>query len=87
MPNYNQAHQFYAGVDLHARSMFVHVLSARGKTVFERDLPAEPDAFLDAVKPFRKTSSSAASACSPGTGSPICARTNASPSSWATPWP
>ncbi len=54
MPNYNQTHQFYAGVDLHARSMFVHVLSAKGKTVFERDLPAEPDAFLDAVKPFRK---------------------------------
>jgi transposase len=54
MPNYNQTHQFYAGVDLHARSMFVHVLNAKGKTVFERDLPAEPDAFLDAVKPFRK---------------------------------
>ena len=54
MPNYNQPHQFYAGVDLHARSMFVHVLSAKGKTVFDRDLPAEPDAFLDAVKPFRK---------------------------------
>ena len=54
MPNYNQPHQFYAGVDLHARSMFVHVLSAKGKTVFERDLPAEPDAFLDAVQPFRK---------------------------------
>src|SRR5271163_482658 len=34
MPNYNQPHQFYAGVDLHARSMFVHVLSAKGKTVF-----------------------------------------------------
>jgi hypothetical protein len=42
MPNYNQPHQFYAGVDLHARSMFVHILSAKGKTVFERDLPAEP---------------------------------------------
>ena len=54
MPNYNQAHQFYAGVDLHARSMFVHILSAKGKTVFERDLPAEPDAFLDAVQPFRR---------------------------------
>jgi len=25
MPNYNQAHQFYAGVDLHARSMLMHV--------------------------------------------------------------
>src|SRR6516225_8766961 len=54
MPNYNQAHQFYAGVDLHARSLFVHVLNAKGKTVFERDLPADPDAFLDAVGPFRK---------------------------------
>ena len=54
MPNYNKPHQFYAGVDLHARSMFVHILSAKGKTVSERDLPAEPDAFLDAVQPFRK---------------------------------
>src|SRR5438093_3504098 len=54
MPNYNQPHQFYAGVDLHARSMFVHVVSAKGKTGFERDLPANPDAFLDAVQPFRK---------------------------------
>jgi hypothetical protein len=27
MPNYNQPHQFYAGVDLHARSIFVHVLT------------------------------------------------------------
>ena len=54
MPNYNQAHAFYAGVDLHARSMFVHILNAKGKTVFERDLPAEPDLFLDAVQPFRK---------------------------------
>ena len=25
MPNYNQAHQFYAGVDLHARSLFVRL--------------------------------------------------------------
>jgi transposase len=54
MPNYNQAHAFYCGVDLHARSMFVHIQSAKGKTVFEKDLPAGPDEFLDAVAPFRK---------------------------------
>ena len=54
MPNYNQPRQFYAGVDLHARSMFVHILSHKGKTVFERDLPAEPNAFIDAIEPFRK---------------------------------
>ena len=34
--------------------MFTHVLDHKGKTVFERDLPADPDAFLDAVKPFRE---------------------------------
>lgn len=51
---YSQRHAFYAGIDLHARSMFTHVLDHDGRTVFERDLPADPDAFLDAVKPFRK---------------------------------
>ena len=52
--NYNQSHQFYCGVDLHARSMFTHVLNAKGKTVFEQDLPADPDEFLRAIKPYRK---------------------------------
>ena len=51
---YNQPHAFYAGVDLHARSMFTHVLDERGRTVFERDLPASPEAFLGALEPFRK---------------------------------
>jgi hypothetical protein len=34
---YNHAHRFYAGIDLHARSMFTHVLDAKGKTVFEHE--------------------------------------------------
>ena len=34
--------------------MFTHVLDKKGKTVFEQDLPADPDVFLDALKPFRK---------------------------------
>jgi hypothetical protein len=54
MPNYNQQHQFYAGVDLHARSMYLHIVNAKGKPVFEGDLPAGPEEFLDAVKPYRK---------------------------------
>ena len=37
-------HRFYAGVDLHARSMFTHVLDHQGQTVFEKNLPAEPEA-------------------------------------------
>src|SRR5947207_8108224 len=50
---YTNPHRFYAGVDLHARTTYTHVLDHQGKTVFEKDLPAEPQAFLDAVTPFR----------------------------------
>src|SRR5688572_402681 len=51
---YNQPHRFYCGVDLHARSLFAHVLDHKGRTVFEQDLPAGPAVFLRAIKPFRK---------------------------------
>jgi transposase len=34
--------------------MFTHVLDHKGKTVFEQDLPADPVAFLKAIKPYRK---------------------------------
>jgi transposase len=51
---YNQPHRFYCGVDLHARSLFTHILDHKGRTVFERDLPADPAVFLKAIKPFRK---------------------------------
>jgi transposase len=50
---YNQPHAFYVGVDLHARSMFTHVLDANGATQFARDLPAQPQAFLEAIQPYR----------------------------------
>ena len=51
---FNGTHAFYCGVDLHARSMFTHVLDQAGATVFAGDLPARPDAFLDAVAPYRQ---------------------------------
>jgi transposase len=51
---YNQPHRFYCGVDLHARSLFTHVLDHKGRTVFEQDLPADPEAFLKAIRPYRK---------------------------------
>ena len=50
---FNQQHRFYCGVDLHARSMFTHILDHEGRTVFSRDLPAGPAVFLEAIAPFR----------------------------------
>jgi transposase len=51
--NYSRQHRFYVGADLHARTLFTHVLGARGQTVFEQDLPTDPPVFLDAMQPFR----------------------------------
>ncbi len=43
---YNQPHAFYCGVDLHARSMFIHVLDHGGATLFAHDLAADGTIFL-----------------------------------------
>ena len=45
--------RFYAGVDLHARALFLVILDADGNTRFARNLPAAPEPFLHAVAPFR----------------------------------
>jgi hypothetical protein len=50
---YTQQHRFYCGIDLHARSMHVCILDQAGNVVFDRNLPARPQAFLRASAPFR----------------------------------
>jgi transposase len=50
---YNRQHRFYCGVDLHARTLSLHVLDAHGETALAKTLPASPKAFLQAVGPFR----------------------------------
>lgn len=45
--------RFYAGVDLHARSLFLAILDHSGQTRYARNLPAAPQPFLQALKPFR----------------------------------
>ena len=39
MPNYNKPHQFYAGVDLHARSMFVRIFSGATSNIPLKEEP------------------------------------------------
>src|SRR4026209_1619733 len=54
MRAYNTQHAYYCGVDLHARSLFVHVLDDKGQTRLERDIAASPATFLDAITPYRE---------------------------------
>jgi transposase len=50
---YNQTHRFYCGVDLHARTIALHILDSDGRTTLARTIDASPQAFLAAVAPFR----------------------------------
>jgi transposase len=50
---YIQEHRFYAGVDLHTRTLHLCILDHTGAVVYDRNLPCRPDAFLQAVAPFR----------------------------------
>ena len=50
---YSQAHRFYCGVDLHARTMYLCILDHAGNIVLHKEVPAEPGAFLEAIAPFR----------------------------------
>ena len=49
---YTQQHRHYCGVDLHARTMYVHILDAEG-ALRSKNIPASPEPFLDAIAPYR----------------------------------
>jgi hypothetical protein len=50
---YTNQHPFYCGIDLHARSMYVCILSHDGEIVLHRHMKAAPEAFLQAIAPYR----------------------------------
>jgi transposase len=50
---YTTQHPFYGGIDLHARSMYVWVLSQEGDMLLHRHMKAAPEPFLKAVAPYR----------------------------------
>jgi Transposase len=50
---YTNQHKFYCGIDLHARSMYVCILSQDGEILLHRNMKAAPEPFLKAVAPYR----------------------------------
>ncbi len=50
---YTRQHAFYCGIDLHARWMYVCILSQEGEIIYHENLPAGPEAFLQAVAAYR----------------------------------
>ncbi|MGH8071086.1 MAG: IS110 family transposase [Candidatus Entotheonellia bacterium] len=51
---YTQQHQFYCGIDLHARSMYLCILNQDGAILEHRNMKAAPEPFLKAIAPYRE---------------------------------
>ena len=50
---YTGQHRFYAGIDLHTRTMHLCVLDAAGTVVVDRNLPCHFESLLEAITPYR----------------------------------
>ena len=51
---YTTQHQFYCGIDLHARTMYVCILNHAGEILVHRDMQASPETFLKVIAPYRE---------------------------------
>ena len=80
-----QQHQFYGGIDVHARTMYVCILNQDGEILLHRHMKTSPETLLGTLHPIGLTSSSRSKACSPGPGSPTSALRKGFPLSWAMP--
>ena len=52
MKFYNQQHQYYCGIDLHARKMYVCILDQKGKTMVHENIKTDPEALLQIIRPY-----------------------------------
>ena len=51
---YTQQHQYYCGIDLHARAMYICILDQEGNILIHRNLPTKPERFLKVIEPYRE---------------------------------
>jgi transposase len=50
---YLQRHQFYCGIDLHAKKMYLCVLDEQGSVVLHRNIKSDPELLRRMLQPFR----------------------------------
>ena len=50
---YSRTHQYYCGIDLHAKQMYTCIIDNNGDTLFHRNLKTDKQAFLKAIAPYR----------------------------------
>ncbi len=50
---YTKPHQFYCGIDLHARLLAICIVDSAGAVVLQTQIPADKQRLLQALAPFR----------------------------------
>jgi hypothetical protein len=50
---YTRQHQYYCGIDLHARTMYICILNQAGDMLLHKDITTKPDLFFKAIEPYR----------------------------------
>ena len=50
---YHSTHQYYCGIDLHARSLYVCILDQSNETLLHKEIPANPEALCRLIEPYR----------------------------------
>jgi Transposase len=51
---YTKPHQFYCGIDRHARTMYLCILNQAGDILVHRNMPAAPEPLLKTIAPYRE---------------------------------
>jgi transposase len=50
---YNRTHQYYCGIDLHAKQMYTCIIDHNGDKLLHRNLKTDKQTFLKAIAPYR----------------------------------
>jgi transposase len=50
---YTNQHRHYCGIDLHTKTMYVCILDRDGHVLVHKNLPSNPEAFLEVIAPYR----------------------------------
>ncbi len=51
---YTKTHEHYCGIDLHAKTMYLCILDGAGEILLHKNMKSRPEAFLEAVAPYRE---------------------------------
>jgi hypothetical protein len=50
---YTKQHQFYCGIDLHARTMYVCIMNQEGEILVHRNMATTTDDLVKVIEPYR----------------------------------